>query len=100
MDTDGQGVLKLSIGKKLHRFFSLQKAGLDQEMGFHHRIFREAIEVSHVDDGKVFPKRRTKSPFRKASLKGHLASLKAGFGSSAGTGILAFVAFAGCFAVA
>jgi hypothetical protein len=100
MDADGQRMLKLSIGEKLHRLFILEQARLDEETGFHHRIFREAIEVSHVDDDKASSKRGTKPPFRKASLKRHLTSLKARFGSSPGTGILTLVAFAGCFAVA
>jgi hypothetical protein len=73
---------------------------LDEEKGVHHRIFGEAIEVSHVDDGKAFFKRGTKPPFRKATLKRHLASLEARFGPSAGTGILTFGSFAGCFAMA
>jgi hypothetical protein len=100
MDADGQGMLKLSIREKLHRFFLFEKARLDEEMGFHHRIFGEAIEVSHVDDRKVFLERGAKPPFRKASLKRHLTSLKARFGSPAGTGILTFGPLAGCFAMA
>ena len=100
MDTDGQGMLKFSIGEKLHRFFFFQKAGLNEEIGFYHRIFREAIEVPHVDHGKVFLKRGAKPSFRKASLKRHLTPLKARLGSSPGTGILTFGAFASCFAMA
>jgi hypothetical protein len=53
-----------------------------------------------VDDGEVFLERGTKPPLRKPPLKRHLTSLKARFGSPAGTGILAFVAFASCFPVA
>jgi hypothetical protein len=100
MDTDGQGMLKLSIGEKLHRFFFFQKAGLNEEIEFYHRIFREAVEVSHVDDGKVFLKRGAKPSFRKASLKRHLTPLKARFDSSPGARFLPFGTFAGCFAMA
>jgi hypothetical protein len=100
MDTNGQGMLKLPIGKKLDRFLSFKKTGLKEEIGFDHRILREAIEVSHVDDGKVFLKRGTKPPFGKASLNRHLTSLKARLDSSSGTGFLAFGAFAGRFAMA
>ncbi len=99
VDANGQGVLKFSIREKLHRFFLFEKAGLDKEIGFYHRIFREPIEVSHVDDGKVFLKRGTKSPFRKPPLKRHLTSLEARFGSPAGARILTFVAFAGGLAM-
>jgi hypothetical protein len=93
-------MLELSVREKLHRFFLSEEAGLDEELGFHHRILREAIEVSHVDDGKLFLKRRMKSPFRKATLNWHLTSLEPGFGTSSGTGILTLMAFAGCFAMA
>jgi len=100
VDANGQGMLKFSIREKFHRFFLFEKARLDKEIGFHHRIFREPIEVSYVDDGEVFLERGTKSPLRKPPLKRHLTSLKARFGSPAGTGILAFVALAGCLAMA
>jgi hypothetical protein len=100
MDTDGQRMLKFPIREKLDRFLFFKKARLKQEIGFHHRIFREAIEVSHMNDGKVFFKRGTKPSFGKASLERHLASLKTRFGSSPGTGILTFGSPAGCFAMA
>jgi hypothetical protein len=100
VNTDGQRMLKLSVREKLHRFFLFQKARLDEELGVHYRILLEAIEVSHVDDGKLFFKRGMEPPLRKAPLNWHLASLEPGFGASSGTGILTFVAFAGCFAMA
>ncbi len=93
-------MLKLSVRKKLHRFFRSEKARLDEELRCHHGILREAIEVTDMDDRKVFSKKGSKPPFRKASLKRHLTSLKPRLGSSPGTRILTFVAFTGCFAVA
>jgi hypothetical protein len=53
-----------------------------------------------MDDGKVFFKRGTKPSFGKASLEGHLTSLKTRFGSSSGTGILTLRSSAGSFAMA
>jgi hypothetical protein len=93
-------MLKLSVGEKLYRFFFFQKTRLDEELGFHDGILREAIQVSHMDDGKLFFKGRMKTPLRKTPLNWHLASFEPGFGASSGTGILTFVAFAGCFAMA
>jgi hypothetical protein len=99
MDSDSKRMLKLPIRKKLDTFFFFCKARLKQEIGGHHRILRETIEVPHMDDGKVFFERGTKPSFGKPTLEGHLASLKTRFGSSPGTGILAFGPPAGSFAV-
>jgi hypothetical protein len=99
MNADGQRVLKFPIGEKLYRPPLFQKARLEQEVGFHHGISWETIEISNMDDLKVFFKWVTKPPFGKASLEGHLPSLKTGLGPSAGTGVLTFGASAGRLAM-
>jgi hypothetical protein len=93
-------MLKLSVREKLHRFFLFEKARLDEELRFHHCILREAIEVSHMNDGNLFLKRGMKPPLRKTPLNRHLTSLKPRFRTSSGAGILALVAFARCLAMA
>jgi hypothetical protein len=100
MDADGQRMLQLPISEELYRSLLFKEPGLKQEIGFHHRFFREAIEVSHMDNGELFFKGRMKSSLGKASLKGHLTSFKARFGSSSGTGILALGSPTGRFAMA
>jgi hypothetical protein len=100
MDTDGQGMLQFPTSEKLYRFLPFEKAGLKQKFGLHHRLFRETIEISHMNDGKVFFKGGMKSSFGKASLEGHLASLETRLGSSSGTGILALGSPTGRFAMA
>jgi hypothetical protein len=100
MDADGQRMLKLPISEELYRSLLFKEPGLKQEIGFNHRFFRKAIEISHMDNGKLFFKGRMKSSFGKASLKGHLTSLETRLGSSSGTGILAFGSPAGRFAMA
>ena len=94
-------MLELPIGKKLDGLSLFpEETGLEQQVGFHDGILRETIEILDVKDGESLLKRRTKPPFGKAPLDGHLASLKSGLDPSSGTGLLAFGSFAGCFAMA
>jgi hypothetical protein len=82
MDADNKRMLKFPIRKKLDPFFLFCKARLNQEIGVHHRILRETIEVPHMDDGEVSFKRGTKPSLGKPTLEGHLTSLKTCLGSS------------------
>lgn len=100
MDADNKRMLKFPIRKKLDPFLFFCKAGLNQKIGVHHCILRETIEISYMDDGKVFFKKGTKPSFWKPTLKRHLTSLKTRLGSSPGTGILAFGPLTGRFAMA
>jgi hypothetical protein len=99
MDTDSQGMLKLAISEELDGLFLLQKAGLKQQIGFHDSVFWKTIEISHMDDGKVFLKWRTKPSLGKPALEGHLTALKTCFGPSPRTRILPFGSPAGRLAM-
>jgi hypothetical protein len=100
MDTNDQWVLELPIREKLYQISLLaKKARLEQEFGFHHGISWETIEVSHMEDGKFFFKRRTKTSFGNPSLKGHLPSLKTSLRPPTGSSILALASSAGCLAM-
>jgi hypothetical protein len=83
-------VLELSIGKELEAVSLFLKTGFEQKIGPYDRLLWKTIEVSHMDDDIVFLRRLTKPPFRKASLKRHLASFKTSFRPPSGPGVLTF----------
>jgi len=94
-------MLEFSVRKKLHGFLSIpEEAGLKQQLGFHHRVSGKTIEVFKVKDGESFLEGRTESPFGKASLQRHLASLKSSLDPSSGTGLLTLGSLAGGLAMA
>jgi hypothetical protein len=92
-------MLEFPVREEFDDLSFFTQTGCGQEIGFNHRILLETIEVSEMDDGHLFPERVPESPFRKPSLKGHLASLKTCLRPSAGTGILALMSLAGGLSV-
>src|SRR4030067_225411 len=92
-------MLESSVGEKLDDLSLFTQTGCGQEIGLHHCILFETVEISEMENGHFFPERIPESPFGKPSLKRHLASLKACLRPSAGTGILALVSLAGGLSV-
>jgi hypothetical protein len=94
-------MLELSIGEKLDGLSLFpEEARLEQQVRFHHSIFRETIEVFEVEDRKSFLKGRAKPPFGKAALQGHLPALESGLDPSSRAGFLTLGSFAGGLSVA
>ena len=63
-------MLEFPVGEKLYHLPFFQKAGLEQEIGFHHGISRETIEVSDMDDVQRFPEMGDEIPFWEGVFEG------------------------------
>ena len=91
MDSNGQGMLKLSVREKLDFFPSFSnESGLQKELRLYDAVLRETIEIPDMEEGVMFLEEGAESSLRKAPLERHLSSLKTGLGSSSGPSILAF----------
>jgi hypothetical protein len=81
---------ELPIREQFYPLALFPKAGLPEPFRVDNLVLRKAIQISHMDDRKFFPKWVIKPPFGKASLERHLPSLKTSLRPSSGPGLLAF----------
>jgi hypothetical protein len=72
-----------------------EEAGMEQQLRFYDGIPGKTVEVLEVKESEPLLERRAKPSLGKPALHGHLAPLKSGLDPSSGTGLLAFLSFAG-----